>query len=225
MSSFISNENDSEICVICQELLTNSRNGPLETLHIINNVAHVFHRHCIELWIAEHSVCPIDRQVVRRPSEIAVALNAEDIQRAGFNHHYDVEEENLAFTLQILNRVSERNRSLAVVYASLNGNLETVESLLQDEVMITEEDRGNAVLNAAKAGHQQIVERLLQNGAIIPLAFRLQAIRHAMGNGHLQIVPLLLGLPEIRLARFVSIMGIAAISAGVAGAIMYRSTY
>ena len=53
----------SDNCSICLEPL-NDRH-PIKTLHTTErNVAHIFHRHCIDPWMRSQDTCPLCREVV-----------------------------------------------------------------------------------------------------------------------------------------------------------------
>jgi ankyrin repeat protein len=84
----------------------------------------------------------------------------------------------------------DKNLYILLTYASLYGNYELVEFLLDEGVDIHTQD--NAALEyAAEYGHLEIVKLLLDRGADIHTNND-YALRYASRNGHLEVVKLLL---------------------------------
>jgi ankyrin repeat protein len=89
-------------------------------------------------------------------------------------------------------RVHRDAIEFVIVLASLFGNLEIVERLLQDERVDPSALNNYAIRSAAEYGHLAVVDGLLQDKRVDPSARNNAAIRSAAKNGHLAVVDRLL---------------------------------
>ena len=149
------NNASNEICVICQDLLTNSENGPAETLHQIRGIAHIFHRDCIEPWLAQQRVCPTCRWALSdgAPPVAAILPRSELLNEAIRNYDLDSVDRLLRE-----GAMTEEGRVESVRVAVAFRHLDIVDRLLRDGDAIPESDRGLAVWDAAGRGRLDIVE-------------------------------------------------------------------